>query len=78
MSNLNTVKQKIRKSKWGFLAEMIGETSEATAVVGVNHQGVLLVNPRLANELDDLTLIERIRHEFRTAQELRDSVRGFR
>ena len=80
MAKLSDVKAKIRKSKkWGFLAEMIGETSLDMPMAGVNHQGVLMVNPQLLlQSIGTGDLVEWVRHEFRVAQELREGVRGFR
>ncbi len=69
---LKKIKQTIRKSKkWGFLAEMVGETSLPGATMGVNHQGILLINPADAAKLSPENLIDRVRHEFRVAAELR-------
>ncbi len=77
MNKLNKVKQKIRKDKkWGFLAEMVGETAINTPVMGVDYKGVLRVNPTLALPLSTEVLVGRVRAEFKTAQELRQ-VRGF-
>lgn len=70
------IQNRIRKSKkWGFLAEMIGETSMDMAIAGVNHQGVLLVNPSLLAETT-ADLVQMVRQEFKVAQELR-AVKGF-
>ena len=75
---LRDVKTKIRKTpEVRFLAEMIGECELPNATNGVTHQGVLLVNPRLACELSTDVLATRVRHEFKQAQELRQGVIGF-
>lgn len=80
MVKLSDVKAKIRKSKkWGFLAEMIGETSLEIPMAGVNHQGVLLINPALLlAEVGTGDIVRRVRQEFKVAQELREGVRGFK
>jgi hypothetical protein len=79
MSKLNEVKRKIRTSKrWGFLAEMLGETELAQPTAGVNHCGILLVNPELALQVSTNDLVRRVRQEFRIARELRDGVNLFR
>lgn len=77
MARLSDVQAKIRKNKkWAFLAEMLGETTLETPTAGVNHRGVLLVNPDLAVRENSARLVARVREEFKTAQELR-SVNGF-
>jgi len=79
MANLSDVQRKIRKDKkWGFLAEMIGETDLDLPTAGVNYRGVLLVNPRRAVLERTDVLVKRVRSEFRQAQELREGVNGFR
>lgn len=79
MAKMSEVKAKLRKSKqWGFLAEMLGETEMDVPMAGVNHQGVLLINPSLAVELSTADLVRNVRNEFKVAAELRDNVRGFR
>jgi hypothetical protein len=57
---------------------MIGETEMDLPMAGVNHQGVLLINPNRAAELSTNDLVRNVRNEFKIAQELREGVRGFR
>lgn len=75
--NLNAIKAKLRQTKWGFLAEMLAETEEPRALMGVNHKGVLLVNPKLAGQIPTAQLGEMVREEFRLAQVLRKTANGF-
>jgi hypothetical protein len=69
---LRDVQEKIRKiPELRFLAEMIGETDLDTVTAGVNHKGVLLVNPRLAADVSTDRLCMLVKNEFRVAQEIR-------
>jgi len=59
------VKNALRKHpKWGFLAEMIGESDLPGMTMDVGEH-VLLVNVSEAIRLDPETLAERVRVEFR-------------
>jgi hypothetical protein len=78
MAKLTDVQKKIKKSKkWGFLAEMVGETDLPQPTAGVTHQGVLLVNPNRAMALSTDVLVDRVREEFKVAAELREKISGF-
>lgn len=77
MATLDDVKAKLRKTKWGFLAEMLGEVDHPQAMMGVNARGVLMVNPREAARLDTRTLVSFVRNEFIVANDLRREVPGF-
>ena len=75
---LSDVATKIRKNKqFGFLATMLGETDIEEPTAGVDWRGVLLVNPRLAFALGTDVLVNRVRQEFKQAQELRQNVNHF-
>jgi len=76
-TKLVDIQKRIRRHpKWGYLATMMGETTLPRATAGVNHRGLLLVNPELAGQLSSAALVDRVRDEFITAREIRE-VRGF-
>ena len=63
MTSLELIKQRIRSTKWGFLAEMIGETTlDSSDYVGPD--GVLLINPRQALSLPTDQLVDSVRRAF--------------
>ena len=69
---LQDIQAKIRKNpEVRFLAEMIGETDLDRVTDGINHQGMLLVNPRLAAAVSTDMLCLIVKDEFREAQEQR-------
>ena len=71
------IQERIRKDpKWGYLDTMMGEPTLPRPTAGVNHRGLLLVNPELAGQLSSAVLINRVRDEFITARKIR-KVRGF-
>jgi hypothetical protein len=79
MDDMDAIKTRLRTSrKWGFLAEMLGETDLPMPMAGVTYQGVLLVNPKLAAELSTADLVKQVRNEFKVAAELRKGVHGFK
>lgn len=75
---LEDIKRRLRKTKWGFLAEILGETEYDRPTMGVNGRGVLLVNPVHASRLSTVRLGELCRHEVMVANGLRDGVPHFR
>jgi hypothetical protein len=75
---MSQVKRKLRTSrKWGYLSEMLCECDGPRPFNGVGRNGCLYVNPALAVELSARRIVKHVRHEFRVAAELRNSVRGF-